>query len=156
MAKSRVFFGGVPTAPEVRLLREKYGVPPEGIVIPQEEVESLIGCPRTSHRYRTITNAWRKGLYRETLGACFIGLQEGSFLTLPPQGRVDRAWRKTKSGFKGFRNAVSLLTTTERSRLTEEGRREADHAQLVCSRALEAARVLAKQERIHLPRAGAK
>jgi len=58
-------FDGLPTAPDVKLLVERYGVPEPGL-IPHAEISALIGIPWPSARYTTVTNVWRNKLEQES------------------------------------------------------------------------------------------
>src|SRR5574337_915133 len=61
---SRIFLGGVPTRPDVEKLLAKIDVS-HGSIIPYRMVEDIIGIPRDQNRWRTVTEAWRKRLFRE-------------------------------------------------------------------------------------------
>lgn len=57
---SKLFFGGIPTAPDVKKLREAFTDVKEGTDFDHEQIAAILGLdPRTS-RYRSVTTAWRK------------------------------------------------------------------------------------------------
>lgn len=60
----QLYFGGVPTEPDVKRILDKWGVPTEGQTIGYDDIEALIHTPRTAHRFRTVTHAWRSQLLR--------------------------------------------------------------------------------------------
>lgn len=60
----KLFFGGVPTGPEVDKLLEKFGAPEPG-VISHEQIEGVIGQRRDSSRYHTIVTQWRRRLLKD-------------------------------------------------------------------------------------------
>ena len=60
---SKVFYGGVPTDADIRLLETIDTYP--GADIPYETVETLIRVTRKNSRFWTVTNRWRKKLFRE-------------------------------------------------------------------------------------------
>jgi hypothetical protein len=52
---SKVYFAGLPTELDVRALWERYGVPPEGVAMPYDEVAAVIKTPVGGHRFKTRT-----------------------------------------------------------------------------------------------------
>jgi hypothetical protein len=62
---SKVHFGGIPTAVDVRKLLQAFGEPTEGTEVTHDDIERVISHRRDSHRYRTVTNAWRQQLRRD-------------------------------------------------------------------------------------------
>ena len=61
-----VFFGGVPTKREVDLLMENVDATP-GSAVSYEKVARLIEVKANTSRFRTVTNVWRRRLFREHL-----------------------------------------------------------------------------------------
>ncbi len=61
----RLFFGGVPTRMDVDRLMKIEDDP--GMSIDYEYIEGVLGVKRGSNRFRSVTNAWRKRLFREKL-----------------------------------------------------------------------------------------
>lgn len=61
-----VFFGGVPTQPDVELLMKEVPVQ-SGTEVQYAEIERLLGLQRKQSRFRTVTDAWRRRLRREKL-----------------------------------------------------------------------------------------
>jgi hypothetical protein len=61
----KLFFGGVPTGMDVAKLMELELSP--GVDISYEKVTEIIGEKAGTSRFRTVTNAWRKRLFRERL-----------------------------------------------------------------------------------------
>lgn len=74
----KLFRGGVPTRPDVDLLM-KISVEP-GTRIDYATIEDMLGIVRGSSRFRTVTQAWRRRLFREQRlqveadGAAFVVL----------------------------------------------------------------------------------
>lgn len=58
---SKIFFGGIPTAPDVKKLREAFPKIAEGTDFTHEQISAVLGGmdPKSS-RYRCVTLAWRK------------------------------------------------------------------------------------------------
>lgn len=74
----KLFYNGVPTGPEVAKLMALNVRP--GDRVEYGRVEELIGVARNRFRFETITNAWRKKLFRE----CHFRLKRegGAFIVL--------------------------------------------------------------------------
>ena len=83
---SKLLFGGVPTGPEVDRLMAGIAIE-AGVRIPYEKVEELTGVRVNEHRFRTVTTAWRKRVFREKAlevkaeGGCFVILTPDEALT---------------------------------------------------------------------------
>jgi len=65
MSDGNVFFGGVPTEPDVRKLVDRFGTPEPGIIA-HEDVEAVLGHGRLTSRYRTVVWVWRRRLFRQS------------------------------------------------------------------------------------------
>lgn len=59
---SKMFFGGIPTAPEVEKLIKTFEPFDVGNIILHESIEKVLGHPIRSARYKVVTNAWRRKL----------------------------------------------------------------------------------------------
>ena len=57
---TKLFLGGVPTAPDVKKLREAFPEITEGTDFTHEQIEQVIGLDAKSTRYRCDTLSWRK------------------------------------------------------------------------------------------------
>ena len=92
------FFGGLPTAMDVRRLNEIFNNLTEGEEITHEQIEQAIGQDRKSHRYRTVTIAWRRHLLTEK--NIEVGAVPGlGFRVLTPSERMS-------GGIKGFQSGA--------------------------------------------------
>lgn len=99
---SKLFFGGVPTGPEVDRLMKGLVIE-AGAKIPYETVEQITGTRASEHRFRSVTNAWRKRVFREKAlevkaeGGCFVILTPDEALThgISAFHRVGRALGRT-------------------------------------------------------------
>lgn len=99
---SKIFLGGVPTGPDVdRLLKEIEARP--GVEVSYETVERLIGAKRTDNRFRSVTNSWRKRIFREK--ALEIKAEGGRFLILTPDEALS-------SGISAFHKVGRALGRT--------------------------------------------
>ena len=141
--------GGHPTEPEVRMLMEKYPSLSSGDAISYADVESVIGVKRISHRYRTITGAWRKRMYREfniTIGA----VPNTGFIVLDAHERVNLASNHMRSGVRRIRTSGDLAQNTEKSGLNEQELKACDHLVRVKAIMLDAHAHASRQLRVEL------
>lgn len=128
MKGSNLFLGGVPTKPDVDKLRKAFGVPAEGTVIKHEEVEALLGYPRTSCRFKTVLESWRRSLDREH--NVIFGPQRGiGIVVLPPNERIELSAHKIRVGGRIIGRAGRIAVTTDQTRLTPDNRRASEHVQ---------------------------
>lgn len=148
---SSVFFGGLPTDIDVRTLREHFGVPAEGALMSFETVAALIKTPLGSPRFRTVTTAWRKALEREH--NIIIVVRQAQFVAAKPGDRIDLGSRKLRTGARAFRRAHIVVEGTDRTRLTEAERKQADHVSMTTATAMQAARLAARKPQPQLPQA---
>lgn len=95
---SKLFLGGVPTAPDVKKLREAFPQIDEGTDFTHEQIEAVIGLSPKSTRYRCVTLAWRKEMLNghnvEIVAVPTIG-----FRALTGPERLD-------TNVKGFKNGA--------------------------------------------------
>ncbi|KQP36110.1 hypothetical protein [Pseudorhodoferax sp. Leaf274] len=94
---SKVYFGGMPTEPDVKKLLAAFPDIQEGDEIAHEDIERVIGHKREDNRYRAVVAAWRKRLLNDEnqdLGAVSgIG-----FKCLAPDERISRSVDGFQSG----------------------------------------------------------
>lgn len=126
MSESKLFVGGVPTDPDVRKLREAFGVPNEGTLLAWVEIERVIGEKKGTSRFNTVVGAYRRAMKREH-NAVFEAVPGKGLLHLPPNERVEFGIRNRQFGIRKTFRAVSVIATTDRKRLTPENGRVADH-----------------------------
>ncbi len=132
---SELYFGGLPTEPEIKKLEALFpdiaGM--RGTTIPHEIIEEALKLSRDSSRYRTITMAWRKKIYK----ACGVGIR-GDLREIVGVGfRVLSDSEQTAYGVDvGYRGARmnrrghSLLANTDDSKLTEQEKLTKQHGML--------------------------
>lgn len=129
---SELYFGGLPTDPEVRRLREAFPdvLALRGTTIEHSQIEAIIGEKRTTNRYRSITTAWRRRVRKETgveirgdmpeiVGVGFRILSDGEQVTFS----IDLRQR----GARKIRHSHVALANVDSAKLTEEERRVRDH-----------------------------
>jgi len=122
-----LFWGGVPTEPDVKLIRNNWPDLPEGLAISYNDIARLLGIDAKSNRFLTVTTRWRSILFQEK--NIVIGCRAGyKFVVLSPEGRVDLGARKIKTGMRIVRKSHRILVYTDRSRLSREGQAILDHS----------------------------
>jgi hypothetical protein len=126
---SKVYFAGLPTELDVRALWERYGVPPEGVAMPYDEVAAVIKTPVGGHRFKTVTGAWRRRLKRDH--DIYLKAEGGAFTMRTPSDRVSLGALKVRTGARAFGAAVKVISMTDRHRLTAQEIAQADHLMLV-------------------------
>jgi len=145
----RVFRGGVPTASDVRTLRERFGVPAEGTVIEYEEVAEYIRASVRSYRWKTVTWRWRKELLRD-FNVC-VATREGAFVVLTPDERISFGKMKIRTGMRGMRRGGGLIEATDLARCSEEMRREGTQLARLNASIQLAAETAARRFKVTLP-----
>ena len=114
------YFGGLPTAPQVNKLKEKYAdiASMRGKIISHAEVESVIGEKRTANRYKTITGAWRRLVEREN-GVVISGRTNGEgFRVLADSEQVTFGVGERKAAGRKVRRWYSSIASVDPGKLT--------------------------------------
>ena len=62
---TKLFFGGIPTGPDVKRLCDAFKILTEGQEITHEQVQAVLNLDPRGSRYRSVTTAWRKELLNE-------------------------------------------------------------------------------------------
>lgn len=137
------FNAGVPTEPEVNMLREKFGSPVPGTVISYDQIEQTIKVPKTASRFRTVLNAWRAKLDREhniLLGA----IPSVGFKVMNSSERVNHSGKTYKKGLRSISKSVRVASTTSVDSLSPDEMRARTHFISTGGTLLAAARTQAK------------
>jgi len=117
--KTNVFFGGVPTAPDVKKLMDHFGVPEENVLLNWTEIEEVIGEEKGSSRFTSVTGAWRKKLRKdhniEMIPEIGKGLKAAN-----PHERVDLAGGLIHKATNSIKRSISVADKTDVTRLDEE------------------------------------
>ena len=152
--KRILFFGGIPTQPDVDKLEKVYGIPAIGTVIPYQAIADLLGIALESSRFKTVTGQWRKKLDRihNIVFRCIPG---AAFEVADSHGRVDLASRGYKMGVRKVVRCSNIAARTDRSTLSAEESRVCDHLERVASAHLLAAKTSAKEVRYQFEAKGA-
>lgn len=97
----------MPTGVDVRKLIDTFGQLAEGFEITHEEIEAVIGVPRTSNRYRTVTYAWRNKLLRDH-NRLLESVPGIGYRSLGPGERISSAVKGVQQGARKQLRAIRL------------------------------------------------
>jgi hypothetical protein len=135
----QLYFGGIPTGPEVRKLQEAFGniSDRKGTTIRHEDIEGIIDIPRDSNRYRTVINAWRRkvasesgveirGDLREVVGVGFRILSDSEQISFGVSLR-NRGGKKIRHSHRAIFNTDDKNLSAEERRIKEHGILAARH-----------------------------
>jgi hypothetical protein len=140
-----VFFGGVPTEPDVEKLRKEW--PEEelepGDIIPYDEVCSIIGVKFRQSRFRTVTNAWRKMVEEET--NIIIGTEPSvGFRVLSESEKAKLSGSKLRASTRAAKRSYIVAARVDRCKLEEEEQKKLDHYVGVSAKIILAAKLRGK------------
>jgi len=148
--KNGLFFGGIPTDSDIRLLEETIGIPEIGKIVPYEDVEEILKISKDSSRFKTVTVRWRKKVERDH--NVIIGTERGiGFVAKDSASRIDIGSGKLKSGLKSIRRANKVVSSTDHTDLTDDQIQVARHVRHITSSLVGAARMESKKFRAQLP-----
>lgn len=144
MNKTGLFLGGVPTESEVKKLIEAYASLRPGDEVTHEEIAKTIGVDRESHRYTTVTNAWRKQMLKlHNVDMCSI--RGVGFRVLDGIGRVGASVKDYGTGVRKIVRSAGRLRRVEMEKLTNEQQRIGEHALRHMEATADAARRASKE-----------
>lgn len=128
--KNLYFQGGVPTAPDVKLIRTKY--PDKEMVknkvIPYQDIEKLIKQDRKTSRFQSVTTSWRKTIQKE-LGIVIEPDGNGNFIVLNDSDLVGSVIKKQNSLFRQTRKNYKRSALVDRLMISEQEKRQLDFFQ---------------------------
>ena len=117
MSDSKLFFGGTPTAPQVKKLIETFGAPEPGC-INYSDIAECIGEKVRSNRFRTVVNSWRNELLKKynlaTRAVSSVGI-----LVMQEGERVDDAGSKLQRSIKAVRSAGKRVHSVDTTKLDQ-------------------------------------
>jgi hypothetical protein len=144
MSNIRVGLGGIPTDIDVRRLHEKFGIPKPGDVISYEQISDCIGNSHKENRFWSVTNAWRKKLFREH-NLVSEAIPNKGFEFLDAHKRVSHSVSGFKGGLRKVARAGIIAASTERMNLSPEEQRTCDYLQNTAAQLKLAAATAARQ-----------
>lgn len=145
--KPLTFTDGIPTAPDVKRLVEKFGVPKYGDLISYDETAEVIGFEYRTPRWRTVTTAWRKQLYREHNVLIRAEAAKG-FVAADPSERVHIAGSGYKGALRKVVRSGDIALRTDKTKLVSDEIRACDHIINAAAALKLAAAVAAKSMRL--------
>jgi hypothetical protein len=130
---SKAYFGGVPTRPDVKKIRERYPsseLEPGQIIRYGELEEVLIGVKYGSNRFLAVTNRWRRGVEEES--GKIIGTEMGvGFRVLTEAEKVELRFSKTRSSIRLSRRSNTISSRIDTKKLSAEERAKNDHLDMI-------------------------
>jgi hypothetical protein len=127
MTKSTLFFGGIPTDIDVEAIIKETGPLQDGDIISYKKISEIIKQPITSHRFKTVTGAWRRRLNRNYNQV--IKAKGGEFKVMTNHDRVDHVSGKYKGALRIMGRATNTAARTSREGLSKEEVKALDHVQ---------------------------
>ena len=145
--KNTLHFGGLPTDPDVKRIREKY--PDDdlevGRKISYQEIARLINEPVRSSRWTTVTQSWRKKV--EAATNIIIGTCEGvNFIVLDDSQKVDLSESKLKTASRNARRAFIVSNKVDIANLSDSERARLDHQINVSAKIIASAKLKGKSD----------
>lgn len=137
--KNGMYFGGIPTSPDVNRIRESF--PDSSLsVVTYEEIEKVLGCDRGTNRFKAVTNRWRKLVEKES--GKVIGVEAGKgFKVLNETEKLDLGCQKFASAVRLGRRSFVVTGLVDRKGLSSEDASRLDHMQKRAASVLAAAQV---------------
>ena len=149
---SKLFLGGIPTAPDVKKLREAFDGLEVGAEISHQEVEEITDCDRKSSRYRSVTTAWRKEVLRE-LNVQIESVPGEGFRILNATERLIHGHKRFSEGTRKQARSIRRVSMIPDKELTQIERSKRDHMQRIGAKIIEHATDFAKQLEAPAPQA---
>lgn len=115
---TKLFLGGVPTAPDVKKLRKAFPEIEEGTDFTHDEVGAVIGLQPNSSRYRCITTAWRKEMLNE-FNIEIAAISGIGFRALTGPERLDTNVKGFKQGTRKQGKSIRRVTMVRAETLNE-------------------------------------
>jgi len=127
-AKKSIYFGGIPTAADVNLLMESIQVQKmkPGDLIPYADITDIIRQDKKSHRWISVTNAWRKKIEKDYNIILECDPTERAFRILPEGGKVQLSRKKLRTAASAARRSYVISGLVNVKQLTEDERRDHD------------------------------
>lgn len=122
---SKLYFGGIPTEPDVNLLLRKYPAYEPGMSIPYEEVEQLLNVHWQTKRFGTVTRSWRRRILR--MFNQDLSPRGGQFVVLHPHERINKQGGRLRSGIMIVGRSGRHLAMVPRQELSDIDIKRLDH-----------------------------
>lgn len=136
---AKLFFGGTPTEPDVKALREAFPALKPGDVITYERAAEVIRCNPGSSRFVTVLVAFRKTMARER-NIDFRAVRGQGLQVLAEGERTSEGVRDFASHVRGVGRAFKRVSAVDTAKLDEVELRRNDHARRFIGATYEAGR----------------
>lgn len=142
MSETNIFSGGVPTAPDVKRLRDNF--PDNTLQVGQQvkygEVEKILGCSKHSYRFKTVTFRWRRLVEKES--NVIIGTDTGKgFVILDDHQKLSLSGSKLRTAARFAKRSYIVAGHINRRNLTDDEASRLDHQGKVAGAVLAAAAI---------------
>ena len=126
---SEVYFTGRPTGPDIDEIIKNYPVNKmeAGETIPYAAIEEIIHEKRETHRYKTVTAAWRKRLFNNHNIVIDADGATKQFVVLSNSGRVTHSGKGIVKAIRSIGRAGRVASRTPLAGLTSAEVRTRDH-----------------------------
>lgn len=115
-----MILNGRSTAPQVRILRDKFPVK-RGDKVTKQQIAQAIGEEIDSNRWLTVVQAWRKQVERET-GIYLRALPKEGYEACAGDDQVRGGMDKTRTAVRCLQRGVERASVVPEGELTEGGR----------------------------------
>lgn len=119
---------GRSTSPDVDRLIEVFpsSTLQAGFIVEYHEIAQIISTDKTSNRFNTVVNAWKKRIYRD-FNIVVEAVPNKGFLVLSNSGRIGFSSNKVSKGFKRILKGKKVALTTSNHDLDEQTKRIQQH-----------------------------
>ncbi len=139
-----LFFGGIPTESEVKILREAFPSLKAGDMVTYEEITKFIHSERGESRFRTVLEAFRRYLRRTRNQETDIVRNEG-MIVLTEKERVDLGIKTFVKGIRQGGRGGAKVRAADREQMDEVTTRKAEVAERAIDGVLSTARASVKE-----------
>lgn len=125
---NKLYFGGIPTEPDVRKLMESYpvdGMKP-GDLIGYEEIGTVIMEKVRSSRWKSVTTAWRKKLEDESKILLKCISDKMAFKVLNDDEKADERNKKQVEAGRKARKSLKIHLIIDKQGLSDKNKAEYD------------------------------
>lgn len=142
---SDLYFGGLPTAPDVRTWLDRWPIETlvPGKVLRPAELAAAIGVQPGQNRYRTVESAFRKMLRRDH--NIEFRKQHGELTIMGPDDRILYAGGRQESGVRIIKRSGKMIYRTDTSKCSPEMKKIAEHRVRLAATVSAAERTAPKQ-----------
>lgn len=124
----KMFWNGVPTAPDVNRLMKAYPVEMmrAGWAVGYNDVADVINVGPNESRFKSVTLAWRKNLERDYNIILQAGTPTGCFSVLAEPEKVGLSRSKLRSAINNARRSMRVSAAVNLDELDESARKDHD------------------------------